>query len=381
MKKYFVLALALIAFAVAPVMAEVAVSGEYDFSAAWNTGDQEYASKTNKMEFDVKAVMDDYNTFKFELEEGGLDLAEGENSILDEPLTLNYAHVITDWGKYFGTADKGFGIVSSVGLYNYGYSETVDFTGYELEYSDAAYLTKNDAMRLDFDIMGIVKPYFAMNFDTYSDNGTSWLIGSTVDYAPVFVEVYYMSDGDFTDVDGKEVLNSMFGLEAMYTGEVADGVELTAGGYFRMTKSYAEIDEDAMLDESWSKYGVAAGVSAYGATVNLGLNGFFLGSDAADVMDGSYALANLGIDATYSVLEWLELNAGMLYAMGDYATDFTEDETFLGMEFGVSVMPGKGIYRLGYISVNEDAGGNYTPLYADATPAKGGIYFLTEVNY
>ncbi len=39
MKKYFVLALALMAFAVAPVMADVALSGEYNYSAAWDTSD------------------------------------------------------------------------------------------------------------------------------------------------------------------------------------------------------------------------------------------------------------------------------------------------------------------------------------------------------
>jgi hypothetical protein len=125
MKKYFVLALALIAFAVAPVMADVAISGEFDYSGVWNTSDEEYAGEVDKMEFDVKAAVDEFNTLKFELED---DQKGPDDNIRDEPLTLNYVHLITDWGKYFGI--EGFGIMSTVGIDDFGYRETVDFTGY-----------------------------------------------------------------------------------------------------------------------------------------------------------------------------------------------------------------------------------------------------------
>lgn len=400
MKKYFVLALALIAFAVAPVMADVAISGEFDYSGVWNTSDEEYAGEVDKMEFDVKAAVDEFNTLKFELED---DQKGVDDNIRDEPLTLNYVHLITDWGKYFGI--EGFGVMSTVGIDDFGYNETVDFTGYGLEKSDAAWLGGAPSVVLDFDIMGMVKPYYKMQFDPYTNNdGAKWLLGAVVDVAPVTAEVYYMSAGDFTDDGGKQVLNSMFGIEAVYSGEVSDGIELTAGGYYRMTKSYAEFGDaveaavlaldplatDATIDaaiaafqydETWSKYGFGAGVSAYGATLNVSMTGFMLGSDAADGLDGSYGLSMFGVDGSYAILDWMGVNAGMLFAMGDYATDFTGDETFLGAEFGVTVMPGKVLYGLGYIMVNEDANGAYSSIQAEDLPAKGGIYFIGQVNY
>ncbi len=390
MKRYFVLALALVVFAIAPVMADVAISGEYDMSGVWNTGDEEYAADTDKMEFDVKATLDDYNTFKFELEEDGNDHTAGKASILDEPLTINYIELTTDWGKYFGFADKGFGMTTSVGLKDFGYSEMVDFTGYELEYSDRAYVNKNDAMRVDFDIMGIVKPYYAMNLDTYQagSQGASWLIGSVVDLnsleVPVAIEAYFVSNNKVV-VDGDDELNKMFGVEALYSDDVVEGVTLTAGAHFLMT--YADYSEFTDLlpayDEWWSQYGIGVGASAYGATVNLSMRGYFVGSDADDAgADGSYAFSMLGIDADYEILEWLGINGGMLFAMGDYATDMTEDETFLGAEFGLYLKPGKGAkYSLGYIAINEDAGGNYISLTPDSYTEKGGLYFKVNVDY
>ncbi len=393
MKKYFVLALALIAFAVAPVMADVAISGEYDMSGVWNAGDKQYAGTTDKMELDIKAALDDFNTFKYELEDDKTETAN-KTSILDEPLTINYVEVITDWGKYFGFADKGFNVVTTVGMDDFGYAELVDFTGYELEYSDFAFLGKGDAVKFDFDIMGIVKPYYAMHLDTFgegttdSSNGASWIIGSVVDLAsvaPVSFDVYYMSAGDLTTNDGKQELNKMFGFEVLYSGEVADGVELTAGGFVNM--AYTEYDE---FDTTW---GAAVAGSAYNATVSLGMRGYFLGSDAADVADGSYGLSLLSVEAGYDVIEWLGLEGGMLFALGDYATDAVADETFLGAEFGVYVKPGKGAkYSFGYVTVNEDAifkGEDvaYSSVTGDITKTpnaltdKGGLYFKVNVDY
>jgi hypothetical protein len=377
MKKYFVLALALIAFAVAPVMADVAISGEFDYSGVWNAGDKEYAGEVDKMEFDVKAAVDEFNTLKFELED---DQADGiDDNIRDQPLTLNYVHLITDWGKYFGI--EGFGIMSTVGIDDFGYKETVDFTGYELEYSDSAWLGGAPSVVLDFDIMGIVKPYYAMHMDTFgegttsSSNGAAWIMGAVVDVAPVTAEVYFMSNGDLTTVDGKQELNKMFGLEALYSGEVADGVELTAGASMYM--QYTEYDEyDTM-------YGAAVGVGAYGATLNLGVKGGFLGSDAADAADDpSYALSMFSVDGSYDILDWLGVNAGMLFALGDYADYLTDSgETFLGAEFGVTVMPGKVKYGMGYIVTSEDAEGEYWSVMAEDIPANGGLYFIAQVNY
>ena len=405
MKKYFVLALVVMAFVVAPVMADVAISGEFDYSGVWNLGDKEYAGETDKMELDFAANVDDYNTLKFELED---DQAGTDDNIRDEPLTLNYVKLITDWGKYFGFAESGFGFMSTVGIDDMGYKETVDFTGYELEYSNSAWLGGAPTLYLDFDIMGIVKPYYAMHMDTFgagttaSSDGADWLLGAVIDVAPVTAEVYYMSTGDITTEDGKENLNRLIGAEAVYSGEVSDGVELTAGGYFKNTYSYGSfysfIEEAAlalgeteanaaiaaqaaMFDESWSMYGFAAGVSAYGATVNVSMSGMMFGSDMSDVIDGSYALSMVGLDGSYDILDWMSVNAGMLLAMGDYADDFTGEESFVGAEFGVCVKPGNVNYGLGYIVTSEDSNGSYWSIQAEDVPANGGLYFIAQVNY
>ncbi len=55
-----------------------------------------FAGDTDKLELDLAATLDDYNTFKLELEEAGDDQAE-EVDVLDEALAINYAKVITDW--------------------------------------------------------------------------------------------------------------------------------------------------------------------------------------------------------------------------------------------------------------------------------------------
>ena len=79
------------------------------------------------MELDFKATLDDYNTFKFELEEAGDDQA-GEVDVLDEALAINYIKVMTDWGKYFGFAESGFGMSTTVGMFDVETKETADFT-------------------------------------------------------------------------------------------------------------------------------------------------------------------------------------------------------------------------------------------------------------
>ena len=403
MKKYFVLALALMAFAVAPVMADVALSGEYSYSAMWNTGDSKFAGTVDKMELDVKATLDDYNTFKFEIEDD--DKSSDITGVND--LSITYAKVITDWGKYFGFAETGFGMTTTTGQFDVETKETADFTGYGLEYGYAD-LGDNAAIMFDFDVMGMVDVYYGMGFNTYvagdaaPDGGKGFLFGAQASIDPVTAEVYYKMTG--TD----PAVGDTFGLEAAYSGEVTDGVVLNVAGHMQMVKSgfsgdspYGDAYDDAVAavilaggtapDEFNTQYGLGIGAEAYGATVNASFTGMFLGSDAADAADGSYFLSMLGIDAEYSILEWLSVNAGFLMNMGDYAADFVNDEAFSGAEFGVAIMPGAVTYQFGYVIANEDAG-NYINLQSDAmapaaaaVPAKaggpGGIYFIVDLDY
>ena len=401
MKKYFVLALALMAFAVAPVMADVALSGEFNYSASYNTDDSIVTESVDKMELDFAATLDDYNTFKLELEDDGKDYdGSAKASIIDEALTVNYAKVMTDWGKYFGFAESGFGVESTVGVFDAETKETADFTGYNFEYGYTDLGTNNTFM-FDFDIAdGMVKPYYAQKFDTYTSN-KAFLIGSVVEVAPVTAELYYQMEGE---TDG---IGNIFGFEAAYSGEVSDGVVLNVAGNVMMAKgahagqagalvdgfdaaveAYEEINGAGSWtfggvegnDEMNTSYGFGIGAEAYGAVINTSFWGAFLGSDSADIADGSYALSQLGIDAEYSILEWLGVNAGMLFNLGDFKDDFAGEEAFAGAEFGVSIMPGAVTYQLGFVAANDDAG-NYSELQANGFSGKGGLYFVVDLDY
>ncbi len=370
MKKYFVLALALMAFAVAPVMADVAISGAYDYSAAWNTGDSEFADAVDDLSLDFKTALDDYNSFV--LKTDGAD---------DEKLELLDYMVTTDWGKYFGFAESGFGLTTKVGHWDPETSDLVCFTAYEIE-SQNPDIADRASWQINMDIMGMVKPYAAMNFRSYPDGseaGSDFLIGTDVEFAPVAAEVYYKGAG------AEDAVGSVFGLGAMYSAEVADGVVANAGATFGMSKA----DKD-----NWAKkYSVAAGVEAYGAVANVALNGYFLPDDL-NPQDLSLALSNLTFDASYDILEWLGVNGGLMMAMGDYAENVTNDETFIGAEFGISVSPGAVKYSLGYIVTSEDAvypadidmlgvekGAVYDSYTAYDAPANGGIYFAVDLEY
>ena len=102
---------------------------EYNYSAAWNTSDGKFVDGTDKLELDFKATLDDFNTFKMELEDDGKDYdSSAKGDILDEALTVNYAKVMTDWGKYFGFAESGFGMTTTAGMFDVETKETADFT-------------------------------------------------------------------------------------------------------------------------------------------------------------------------------------------------------------------------------------------------------------
>ena len=362
MKRYFVLALALVVFAVAPVMADVTISGAYDYSAAWNTGDEEFADAVDDLSLDVKAGLDDFNTFVLKTD-------GGDDTSLE---VLDYM-VTTDWGKYFGFAESGFGLKTKVGHWDPETSDIVKFTAYEME-SQNPDIADKASFQINMDIMGIVKPYFAVNFDMYGapevdDDGSDFLIGADVAFAPIAAEVYYKGAA------AADAVGSVMGLGVLYTGEVSDGIVANAGATFSMEKADA--------DNWFQTYSVAAGVEAYGAVANLALGGAFLPDDL-NPADSSYALSWLTLDASYDILEWLGVNAGMMMAMGDAVDDMYNGESFIGAEFGFSVSPGAVKYSLGYIVTSEDAifdgAAAYEPYVAYAAPANGGIYFAVDLS-
>jgi hypothetical protein len=360
MKRYFVLALALVVFAVAPVMADVSISGAYDYSAVWNTGDEVFVGTQDDLSLDFKAGLDDFNTFVLKTD----GASDADLAVLDYMVT-------TDWGKYFGFAESGFGLKTKVGHWDPETSDIVKFTAYEME-SQNPDIEDKASWQINMDIMGIVKPYAAMNFETYGSgggatavDGSDFLVGADFAFAPIAAEVYYKGDSS-TDAIG-----SVMGLGVLYSGEVSDGIVVNAGATYSMTKE----DPDNFLNA----YSVAAGVEAYGAVANLALGGFF-GDDAViPVAGNSYALSWLTFDASYSILEWLGVNAGMMMSLGD-STDDIYGESLVGAEFGVAVSPGAVTYSLGYIVMQDTASG-YDSYVTYGEPANGGIYFAADLSY
>ena len=154
MKKYFVLALALVVFAVAPVMADAKVSGEYRYGGLWETGEEEYAGKTTRMRVAVDAAIDDYSSFATRLSSKTLN--EGV-----EAAKFDYYYLSTDWGKFFGTTDMGFGISTTVGKNDaFETEDVVGFTIYDFGGEGIA-IEGTEAIKFDFNFWGMVKPYFS----------------------------------------------------------------------------------------------------------------------------------------------------------------------------------------------------------------------------
>jgi len=356
MKKYFVLALALVAFAVAPVMADAKVSGEYRYGGMWNTGDEEYVGETTRMRVAVDAAIDDYNSFATRVS------PDADDAVFD------YYYLSTDWGKFFGTTDMGFGITTAVGKNEaFETEDVVGFTIYDFGGEGIA-IEGTEAIKVDFDVMGMVKPYFSTSFRAFDAptgaqavDEREYFLGAVIDVAPVTASVY------FGQVGVDEKAGRLFGIDAQGSMEVADGVDLTVGGVFEMASTDAD-------EWAWS-YLFGASVGAYGATVDLALFGL---DDTVD----TYALSAMALSAKYDILKWLGVQAGFQMAFGDFATEYTGDESFLGAEFGLYVMPGKAKYGLGYVIVNEDAD-SYDPHDGplDGTTTKGGIYFTAQSKF
>lgn len=390
MKKYFVLALALVVFAVAPVMADAKVGGEFRYGGMWDTGEEEYVGDITRLRFTIDSAIDDYNTFSGRLGQKNVvtDVAvdadvvtvddSGSGDTFDvlssdtelagsasKGVAVDYAFLTTDWGKYFGLTDMGFGFSTSVGLNEAFETEDVvgftiyDFGGEGLAIEDTA------AIRFDFDVMGMVKPYFATSFQAFDDvqgkDVKEYILGAVVDVAPVTASVY------FGQVGADKMEGRVFGLDAQGSMEVADGVDLTVGGVFEMMSTDAD-------EWAWG-YLFGASAAAYGATVDLALFG------VDDTVD-TYALSRMALSAKYDILAFLGVQAGMQMAFGDYAKNYANDEAFQGAEFGLYMTPGKSKYGLGYVMINEDSAGyelHDGPLGNSTT--KGGIYFTAQSKF
>ena len=391
MKKLLVLAMVLVL--AAPMFAEMSIGGEFDYYLVngfekVGAGDaNHFEDNWDKGEIDFKASVGDYSQVRIELEEDGAwnrGIAVGRDDNEGNP-SFNYFRVITDWGKFFGL--DGIGIKTDIGLNSWETKDGVDFTGFNYEYADnfeQPFMSKDFGAKIDLSFVdGLVQPYFAWVFNTVTYEGQAangddinaeFLVGSGFDFnalgLPLWLEAYYY---DKADED-----NKLFGVEAMYDLAISD-MNFKVGGYLNADNN----------GDDWGEYwGFGVAFEAFGASIGVSAGGVF-GEDYCDATFGadSYsAFSVLGVDVGYMFLDWLGVNAGASFAFGDYK-EAAGDKAFQTFEAGVIVAPDKGVqYKLGYIYVDEDVSANKGYFFRTlntkgATAEKGGLYFVTKIDF
>ena len=385
MKKLLVLAMVLVL--AAPLFAETTIGGEFDyymvngFEKDGGDNGRSFVDNWDKGEVDFKAGVGDYSKVLIELEEDG-DWNQKAGTYPEGTPSFNYFRVQTDWGKFFGL--DGIGIKTDIGLNDYGTFDNVDFTGYNYENADSTLFIGNPDLDKDFGwklslsfVDGLVQPYYAMNFDTVAvdegnDMEAQFIIGSGFDFngmgLPLWIEAY------FNKMNAED--NNLFGVEAMYDLAIAD-MNFKIGGFLTTAT-----DGDNR-GESWG-FGVA--FEAFGAKIDASCGGYFGDEEYFNAPDTS-PFSVLGLSASYDILDWLAVNAGLSLAFGDYKENAVGDKTFQSFEAGVIVKPDKGVkYKLGYIYAEEDAVGNgrlrtRTLNTKKLAGEKGGLYFVTQIDF
>lgn len=372
-----------------PMFAEVTIFGEFDyymvngFEKDGGDNGNSFVDKWDKGEVDFKGGIGDYSQIRIELEEDG-SWNRGRGTAPEGTPSFNYFRVITDWGKFFGL--DGITIKSDIGLNSWETFDAVDFTGYNYENADSTIFIGDPATAKDFGaklsfgfVDGLVQPYFAWTFDTVNENDGSHaatpdnefecLLGSGFDFnamgLPLWVEAY------FYKAPVKDL--NTFGVEAMYDLAIAD-MNFKIGGFLL---------SDTNGDDRGESWGFGVQFAAFGATIGASAGGYF----GEDYWGENSAFSVLGIDASYDILDWLAVNAGLSLAFGDFKETAAGDKAFQSFEAGVIVKPDKGVkYKLGYIFAEEDAvnGGNLRTRTLNTKKLageKGGLYFVTQIDF
>ena len=396
MKKLLVLAMILVL--AMPMFAEVTIFGEFDyymvngFESDGGDNGNSFVDKWDKGEVDFKGGIGDYSQIRIELEEDN-SWNRGRGTAPEGTPSFNYFRVITDWGKFFGL--DGITIKSDIGLNSFETFDNVSFTGYCYEDADSTIFIGNPSTAKDFGAKlslgfadGLVQPYFAWNFDTVSENNgahaatpdgeATFLIGSGFDFngmgLPLWFEAYYFK--------GTAEDDNLFGVEAMYDLAIGD-MDFKIGGHFENATEAHVGNGAGDADDRGSSWGFGVAFSAFGAKIGASCGGYF----GEDLWGENSAFSVLGIDASYDILDWLAVNAGLSLAFGDFKETAAGDKTFQSFEAGVIVKPDKGVkYKLGYIYAEEDAvaRGSLTTRTLNTKKLageKGGLYFVTQIDF
>lgn len=331
------MALALVSIATA----EVVVSGEFDYGFM-SDGD-EYAGSFDKIEIDLTASIDEYNTFEMELED-----KNKSDDIGDTVAFINFAKVITDWSGLFSLP---ISVSTEIGYNDYSIGDN-DITQYSYEnFKVGTDKSGGGVLELGFNEMislsaGVIfDPDAGNNADgkTASDAAFS----ATVDYAPVKITASYS-----TVKDGYFYMEGVLGLEA------------GPGMLDAQAMLWTDNDSDAT-----DAYG-------YGVGVNYGIADAVIGVSFKGMENQSAEF--LGLSVGYALNEIVGIDLGTNFYLGD--SDLVSKDTFLGLDASVSVAASDSVsYRVGYLY--SDGHGKLAKLNSITYLADGGGYMSVKVDY
>ena len=334
MKKILLVLLMAMAL-VSVATAEVTLSGEFDYGMM--TDGDVFGGSFDKIELDLAADIDEYNTFEMEIE----DTSAG-NDPAGTTLDLNYATVTTDWEALL---DLPIAVTTTVGLDGFSGGDNHDVTGWGLEAMGGFGINKEGAAKIDLGVAEGVGVYAAMNFDTVTADESEILLGATLDFAPVSAELYYVNVGD-------GYAEGAFGAEASFVTEVGDGMDLSIAGSMIMDLDDTVGAGNEML------YGAGVAFAAAGATLGVSVDG-----------NDDVALANVGFDANYGLTDDLAADLGIKYDL-----DASE---LLCVDVSAAYSAGAVTYRLGYV-VTDGFGADYNAIVANTD---GGVYLNVNVDF
>ncbi|MCL2792538.1 MAG: hypothetical protein FWD87_05535 [Spirochaetaceae bacterium] len=396
MKKYLLIALAIVIFAT-PVMASPTLSGTFRLGAIWDVQENNYMARFDRARLVLRSNVDDYNAVRFEMRglrnRAGVGLVGGQESTdgtfgafgtttesalgqfgqptnpgaMGNLLYVHTATVTTNWARYFGFEDS-VGITTTVGYAAFGPFDRLSYTIWGV--GGQGWETARDfGGRLDFNIMGIVRPYLATGFAAYNTARPSFIAGAGIDLSTVvepvdiWLEAFFLQDGAHNDQEIAVTANRSripsrgFGVEAQVATNIGDDMRLSIGGvldvknkYWGGFYPYSAAAVGNASDEFATMYKLLAGFSVLGLDLGLAFAG-----GISDNTNEFFPTGKLGLSASYAVTNFLAVQAGAKFAMSDFKEKKANNETFLGAEFGVVLRPGRVRYDLGYLILNEDA--------------------------
>jgi len=338
-KALFVFLLAVLLCAGTVFAGDVSLSGEFEYGAMTNGDD--FAGNFDKIELDLSAAIDDYNTFSMEIE----DQVKG-NDIGNQSIGITYAEVATDWGLLFSLP---VGVVTTIGYDGFSYGDEVGVTGWGLENFGGLGLDTEAAGKVDLSFNDLVSVMAAVNFDPNigSTDEYEMLFGAGLTLDPVSVFVTYKTqDGGALEA------------EAMFAAAVADGIDLSVAGSF-----YYDLDDAVLEETNEMVYGLGASVAAYGASLGISMNG-----------NDTDALSLLGVDLNYAFTEKLCADVATIFDLSDAAAD-----TFQGIDLSATYTAGAVGYTLGYLY--SDGNGSTANYNSEAALADGGIYMAVRLDF